>query len=141
MGRAFREYNVALATNIVAFTLFEHLQAQHRSLDLYRLLRTAGDGAGVEMAGFAEAVRRVAKAARELSDRGGIRVADEVAHGDPTRIIAVALRHFHTYHRGGVISRRGDRIFADDMNLIYYYRNRLVGYGFEACIAPTREAA
>ena len=141
IGKSFLDNNMVLSTNLVAFTVFEHLAAGHPDMDLYRLLRTAGDGAGIDMASLAQAVRRVADAARKLSDQGRIQLAEDVAHGDPTRIIAEALKHFATYHRGGVLTRRGDRVFADDMNLIYYYRNRLTRYGLKSAVAPRAEAA
>ncbi|MDP6942530.1 MAG: 1-acyl-sn-glycerol-3-phosphate acyltransferase, partial [Myxococcota bacterium] len=131
---SFRRHNTALSTNLVAFTVFEKMKARHRGVDLYRLLRTAGDGAGITMSDAADAVRRVGRAVNELANRGELRVGGDVAHGEPTRIIQEALRHFATYHRGGVLSRRGDRLFANDMNLVYYYRNRLSGYGLEAAL-------
>ena len=83
------------------------------------------------MGEVAESVRRVMASANALASKNLLRVGEDVARGEPTRIIQEALRHFGTYHRGGVISRRGDRLFADDMNLVYYYRNRLSGYGLE----------
>jgi len=134
VAASFRRYNTVLSTNLVAFTVFEMTRARHPGLDLYRLLRTAGDGTGLVMGTLADAVRRVAAAANALAAQGQLQVADEVAHGEPTRIVQEALRHFSTYHRGGVISRRGDRVFANDMNLVYYYRNRLSGYGLEAAL-------
>ncbi|MCB9729717.1 MAG: 1-acyl-sn-glycerol-3-phosphate acyltransferase [Deltaproteobacteria bacterium] len=142
VARAFREHNVVLATNLVAFTLFEHLKARHPTMDLYRLLRTGGDGTGVEMGVFAERVRAVAVAARELADAGELHVTDAVAEGNPARLVGSALRHYGSYHRNPVITRRGDRVFAGDMNLLYYYHNRLAGYGLEAAaVADSREVA
>jgi glycerol-3-phosphate O-acyltransferase len=132
VARAFRVDNVVLATNLVAFTLFEFLKARHPAMDLYRLLRTGGDGTGVEMGVFAERVRAVAVGARDAAAAGKLRVTDAVAEGNPARLIASALRHYGSYHRNPVITRRGDRVFAGDMNLLYYYHNRLSGYGLEA---------
>ncbi|MGM0577098.1 MAG: 1-acyl-sn-glycerol-3-phosphate acyltransferase [Myxococcota bacterium] len=129
VARSFREHNVALATNLVAYTLFRHLRTRHPRMDLYRLLRTSGDGTGVEMGILADRVRRVAVAAKKLADAGKLRVTDEVAEGNPASIIANALSHFGTFHRHPVMGRRGDRVFPEDMNLLYYYHNRLAGYG------------
>lgn len=142
IARAFREHNVALSTNLVAFTLFEYLKARHPTMDLYRLLRTGGDGTGIEMGIFAERVRAVAVTTRERTEAGQIRATDTVLEGNPARIIGSALRHYGSYHRNPVIVRRGDRIFAGDMNLLYYYHNRLTGYGLESAAAgDAREVA
>ena len=53
-----------------------------------------------------------------------------------TEVIADALRHFGVYHSRPAAVRRGDRVFADEMNLLYYYRNRLHGYGIETAFDP-----
>ena len=82
----------------------------------------------------ADAVRLIGARVKELVAKGQLEMSDEVARGEPTRIIQEALRHFGSYHRGGVISRRGDRLFPSDMNLVYYYHNRLSGYGLESAL-------
>lgn len=43
-------------------------------------------------------------------------------------IIDDALRAFGTYHTRPAAVRRGDRVFHEDRNLLYYYSNRLRGY-------------
>lgn len=139
LAESFRRGNTVLATNLVAFALFESLRLRHPGLDLYRLLRSAGGGTGVTMGSLGDGVRAVSAAARELADEDQIRVSEEVAHGDPSALIASALRHFGTYHGHPVMVRRGDRVFAEDMNLLYYYRNRLEGYGFEQVMDSVNE--
>jgi glycerol-3-phosphate O-acyltransferase len=134
VAAAFRRHNSVVSTNLLAFTMFQMMRQAHASLDLYRLLRTAGDGAGFLMGEVADSLHRVMTRVRELVAQGQLEMSDEVARGEPTRIIQEALRHFGSYHRGGVISRRGDRIFANDMNLVYYYHNRLSGYDLESAL-------
>jgi hypothetical protein len=46
-------------------------------------------------------------------------------------IVQQALRHFGTYHSQPVLTRRGDRVFCLDMKLLFFYSNRLRGYGLE----------
>lgn len=134
LGRLFRKNNVALSTNLVAFTAFEYLRASHPTLDLYRLLRTAGDGTGIEMGLLADMVRRVMGELRSLEDADGIRIDDAVRGEQPSSVIADALRHFGSYHTHPVLVRRGDRVFAQDMKLLLYYHNRLKGYGLERAV-------
>ncbi len=40
-----------------------------------------------------------------------------------------ALRSFGTYHTRPVVERRGVRLHVMDPKLLFYYRNRLDGYG------------
>jgi len=134
VAAAFRRHNSVVSTNLLAFAMFQMMRQAHPTLDLYRLLRTAGDGAGFMMSQVADSVRLIGARVKELVTKGQLEMSDEVARGEPTRIIQEALRHFGSYHRGGVISRRGDRLFPSDMNLVYYYHNRLSGYGLESAL-------
>jgi glycerol-3-phosphate O-acyltransferase len=132
VAASFRRNNVALSTNVLAFTAFRMLRGDNPDMDLYRLLRTAGDGAGIEMGQLADRVRRVAEAIARLVAANRLRADETVASGDPAIIVADALRHFGSYHKHPVLSRRGDRVFSEEMNLLLYYHNRLKGYGLEA---------
>ena len=138
IARAFRRNNVVLTTNLVAFAMFQHLCGRHPGMDLYRLLRSAGDGTGIEMGLLADRVRRVTDGVRQLAARGEIRMEDTVAGGEPIAIISDALRHFGSYHTHPVLHRRGDRVFAGEMNLLLYYHNRLKGYGLESLARAER---
>lgn len=132
VAASFMNNTVALSTQVLAFTMFEYLKAQNPGMDLYRLLRTAGDGTGIEMAGLLRRVGAVLDAIGALRAEGRIAAAGSVAGRDAQEVVGHALRHFATYHAKPVLMRRGDRVFAEDMNLLYFYRNRLRSYGLEA---------
>lgn len=136
---AFKRDNVVMATNLVAFAAFRMYRAKNPEMGLYRLLRTAGDGAGLEMGRLADRVRRIALEVGERSRNGEMRMDEMVASGDPMTIITDALRHFGSYHSHPVLARRGDRVFSEDMNLLLYYANRLDNYGLQAHDAPPKE--
>lgn len=126
IGRAFLRDNVLMSTHLVGYTLFEYLKQKNPELDLYRLLRTGGTVPSVPVTELADETERVLTAVRALHD--GPRLAEELAQGDVLAIIADALRYFGTYHTQPAAVRRGDRIFHQDRNLLYYYGNRLRGY-------------
>ena len=135
VAESFRQHNTVLATNLLALAIYEMTRLKYPHLDLYRLLRSAGDGTGFIMSEVADAVRRLTDKVHDKVATRDLQMSDIIAHAEPTRIIQEALRHFASYHRGGVISRRGDRLFPQDMNLVYYYRNRLSGYGLEEALS------
>ena len=129
LADAFKRNNLALSTNITAYASFEILRARHPGVDLYRLLRTAADGTGIEMARLAEEVETITTRLRSMSNAGDIMVDKKVRDADPMAIIHDALRHFGSYHHHPVLYRKGDRMFTEDTKLLLYYRNRLDGYG------------
>jgi glycerol-3-phosphate O-acyltransferase len=129
LAAAFKRNNLVLTTNLVAYATFELLRERNPEVDLYRLLRTAGDGTGIEMNRLAATVDTVTSNVKRLALEGKIKVDAKVQDSDPVAIIHDALRHFSSYHHHPVLYRRGDRMFTEDTKLLLYYRNRLDGYG------------
>ena len=46
-------------------------------------------------------------------------------------VVTDGLRHFAIYHTRAAAERRGDRVFPTDRALLFYYQNRLEGFGLE----------
>jgi len=136
IAKAFMRDNVVLSTNLVAFAAFRLWREKNPKMELYRLLRTEGDGAGLEMGRLADRVRRVALEIDGRVKKGEMRMDQICASLDPMTIISDALRHFGSYHSHAVLSRRGDRVFSEDMNLLLYYANRLRNYGLVSGRGP-----
>jgi glycerol-3-phosphate O-acyltransferase len=44
-------------------------------------------------------------------------------------VVRHALATFATYHPKPALERRGERLHVGDATLLFYYRNRLEGYG------------
>jgi len=132
IAREFLKHNVIVSTQLVAFTLWEMLRHRHRELDMYRLIRTGDEGAGTSANILVERVLRVWQALKARDVKGELHLEEGVVQsGDAAAIVQTALRHFGTYHAKPVLARRGDRVFSEDMKLLFYYSNRLRGYGLE----------
>lgn len=132
IAREFLKHNVIVSTQLVAFTLWEMLRHRHRELDMYRLIRTGDEGAGTTVTTLVERVLRVWQALKARESRQELHLEEGVVQsGDAAAIVQTALRHFGTYHAKPVLARRGDRVFSEDMKLLFYYSNRLRGYGLE----------
>jgi hypothetical protein len=56
------------------------------------------------------------------------RLGADLMTGDVSEIVSDALKHFSIYHTQPAATRRGDRVFHDNRNLLLYYGNRLRGY-------------
>jgi glycerol-3-phosphate O-acyltransferase len=136
----FRADNTLQATNIVAFTLFDLLRRKNPGMDLYRLLRTGGLEDSVPFAEAAGAVGRVVARVKDLGEQGKGRLDPRLYGLAPDAVLADALRAFGTYHARPAVQRRGDRILSGDMNLLFFYSNRAVGYGLEKAIDEERPA-
>jgi glycerol-3-phosphate O-acyltransferase len=124
---AYRSDNVALPTGVLAFAVLELLRARWPRLDVYRLLRQLGPDTGIPVAAVQQEVDLLLAELRALHGHGAIRLSPEAQDG--AAVVQRGLETFRTYHATPVLERRGDRIFASNPNLLFYYRNRLEGYG------------
>ncbi|HZU83936.1 MAG TPA: 1-acyl-sn-glycerol-3-phosphate acyltransferase [Polyangiaceae bacterium] len=127
--RAYRADTVALPTAILAFAVFERLRRSAPRLDLYRLLRSPSDELTLPVAEVASDVERLLGDLRALARDGRIRVSDEAA--DAATVVRRGLETFGTYHPVPVIERSADNLRVGDANLVFFYRNRLEGYGLD----------
>jgi glycerol-3-phosphate O-acyltransferase len=137
---AFRRDNTLQSTNIVAFTVFDILRRRNPGCDLYRLLRTGGREDNIPLSELVPAVERVTDAVKERAERVEVRLDPRLRGVAPDAIVQDALRAFATYHTRPALSRRGDRVYARDMNLLFFYHNRASGYGLEHVVDETPPA-
>lgn len=124
----FHEGNTIVATNLVAFAVFELLWRRQRPRDVYRFLRELGPEVSLPMAEVEAEIDALLEELCALRDAGRVRLGPVVGGGDVGRIVRRALASFGTYHTSNVVERRGARLFVGDANLLFYYRNRLTGY-------------
>jgi glycerol-3-phosphate O-acyltransferase len=134
VARAFRQHAVLWSTHVVAFATFRLFRARNPELDLYRLLRTGGSDDSLPLADLYVLVDRALEELRVRASKGLIRLATVVERASVTDVVADALRMFGTYHTHPALVRRGDRLFSEDMNLLYYYHNRLTGLGLDKLV-------
>ncbi|MEB3197335.1 MAG: 1-acyl-sn-glycerol-3-phosphate acyltransferase [Candidatus Sericytochromatia bacterium] len=129
---AYMRNNVALATHVVAYTVFQMLQAIHPGFDIYRLVRLSEDTA-LPRHRVLQALERVRDALLELAARGGIQLSPAVL-GEPVEtVLAIAERYFRMYHTRPLVEAEAESLLLRDVKLLFYYHNRLKGYGLETC--------
>ena len=119
--------SVVTSTSLLAYVVFERLREANPALDLYRLLRTGGVEASGPAAEIYSRVEALLARLRQQESQGRVQLSEVLKAQDVVSVVGDALAHFGTYHQRPAVRRRGDRLFHEDMNLIYYYRNRLAG--------------
>jgi len=131
ISEAFLKDNVIQATNVVARAMFVLLRRLNPDTDIVRLLRTGAAVEDVELLLLYEETERLLRELRGLSARGGIRLSKLVETAAADDVVSEGLRGFALYHTRAAALRRGDRVFANDKQLLFYYQNRLEGYRLE----------
>ncbi len=120
---------VVQTTHLVAQAALLLLRKKNPHTDLIRLLRAGGRVDDVSLAELYAEIDRLLLELRSCSARGEVRLAPHVLGGSADDVVAESLKHFASYHTKAALTRRGDRVFATDRGLLFYYANRLDGYG------------
>ena len=124
-----------LTSHLVAFTFFEALRKQYPELDLYRLIRLSMAQRSMPFEKFLQEADCQFQRMLEAEARGEFYLSDEFKRGDTRQWVEAGIRDLGIFHDAAVIKVVDGVVHTEDMNLLYYYRNRLSGYGLSLLAA------
>ncbi|HET9052963.1 MAG TPA: glycerol-3-phosphate acyltransferase, partial [Cyclobacteriaceae bacterium] len=124
----------AFASHLVAFVAFEMWQKKHPKLDLFGLLRLPEEELSLDYAEFRKTCKRIRKQIYTLKKEGKANHATHLK-GKIDLVIRHGLENVGNFHlkRPLLMDKKGN-IITKDLNTLYYYHNRLVGYDLEKLI-------
>ncbi|QYH41059.1 glycerol-3-phosphate acyltransferase [Algoriphagus sp. NBT04N3] len=127
----FHKINRVFSSHLVAFTAFELIKQRNNKLDLFDLIRLPEEEIFLPYQEFREACEMVYERILSLKEDGQINIAPHMKRS-MDEIISHGLDNVGMYHakRPLIKNRQGD-IVTEDMSLLYFYHNRLHGYGLE----------
>ncbi len=129
--REFHRNNRVFSSHLVAFTAFNIIKNRHKHLELYDLLRMPKEDRVIAYDEFKLAFEQLFNQVKSLNAAGEIGIANHVS-GETDFIIDHGLRNLGMYHSKRPLKKLKDgSLTSQDLNTLFYYHNRLVGYGFE----------
>ena len=132
----FFEENVILSSNIIAFVAFEIFIQQYPGLDIYGLLRLPEDDRIIFKDTFWSNVEKLRQEILKKNAEGKVKVSKTVQDSSIDKLIEHGMRNLGSFHIKKVLTFDKDLdVVTEDMNLLYYYHNRLVGYNLEKYIS------
>ncbi len=126
-------YNVVLTSHLVCFTVFEMLKKKYAGYDLFTLLRTPLDEISLPYTEVVEKVNVLKEKVKEKYELGEVLMSPEL-RWNVDKIIEHGMKNINMYHTASPLTRNGDTIGSEELKLLYYYHNRLEGYGLEKFI-------
>src|SRR5690606_16621561 len=127
----FHKINRVFSSHLVAFTAFQMIKRENNKLDLFDLLRLPEDDISIPYEAFKAECQRVLARIFELAEKGKLCLAPHLRK-DLDEIIAHGLANVGMYHAKRPLIRNGSgEIVTEDLNLLYFYHNRLDGYALE----------
>ncbi|PSL05629.1 1-acyl-sn-glycerol-3-phosphate acyltransferase [Cecembia rubra] len=123
--------NRVFSSHLVAFTAFQMIKRGNKKLDLYNLLRLPEEDIFIVYVEFKEACQRVLDKIFDLEAEGRLQVAPHLRQ-DIDSIISHGLDNVGMYHaKRPLIKNKNGNIETQDLSVLYFYHNRLIGYDLE----------
>ena len=127
----YHRINKVFPSHLVAFTAFVMVKKSFYKLDLYNLLRLPEEDLIIPYEEFKQTLEKVLAKVHRMYNAGEVNVSPYLT-GDVDKIIEHGLKNVGMYHaKRPLIRNRDGDITTQDLNLLFYYHNRLVGYNLE----------
>lgn len=127
--------NIVLSSHLVAFVAFNIFLKQYPNLDLYGLLRLPKEDRVILKKVFYYNIEKVRNHLFELEKQNKIQLSPEVKNDSISELVQHGINNVGNFHvkRALLLDKQGD-IRSEDMNLLYYYHNRMTGYDISKVI-------
>ncbi|MFM7328352.1 MAG: 1-acyl-sn-glycerol-3-phosphate acyltransferase [Bacteroidota bacterium] len=130
----YHRINRVFGSHLVAFIAFQMLNRMHDKLDLFGLLRLPEEELEIPYDAFRETFKRVRKEIYLMKEQGKINIASHLK-GNADEVIRRGIENVGIYHlKRPMMRNKAGNIVTQDLNLLYYYHNRLAGYDLERFI-------
>ncbi len=131
----FFKNNVVYASHVVTFVAFELLKKKLDYPDIFTLLRTSDEDREIDWDEFKTSVKRVIDELYVLNNKGQLKLAPHMTTRMLDEIIELGINNVGIYHANlPILRNKQGNITSEDLKLLYFYHNRLLGYGLEKCI-------
>jgi glycerol-3-phosphate O-acyltransferase len=129
--KEYHRINRVFPSHLVAFTAFQILQKKYEKLDLFSLLRLPEEELIIPYQEFKDMFSKLRDEIFNLYQNNKVHV-DPKLTGDLDAAIDHGLKNVGMYHSYRPLKKNkaGD-ITTEDMNTLFYYHNRLLGYELE----------
>lgn len=135
--RSYKKNNVILSSHIMAFTAFHIIHTEFKEEGYISLINKKNKVFDIEGAFFQEKATQVVQHILDMHKDSNVTLSDEHWE-DITVLIAEGIEKLGIYHKKPVLDMTKDGvILCRDFRLLYFYHNRLCGYGLESLMGWT----
>jgi glycerol-3-phosphate O-acyltransferase len=125
--------NRVYSSHLVAYTAFKMLERKNSKLDLYSILRLSEDDLTLDYEAFKINFKKLRGIILVLNEQKKVDVNDKLKNTTDESII-YGLNNIGMYHAKRPLIKSKDQILILNASTLYYYHNRLEGYGLEKYI-------
>ncbi len=129
--KEFHKNNRLFSSHLLAYTAFKIIEQKHKNLDLYSILRLQDNDTLIPYEELYTQMNILYEKLKDLKNDGEIGFAEHITD-DMDEMIRHGLKNIGMYHAViPVVRTKSKDIKVQRMKLLYFYHNRLVGYGLE----------
>ena len=125
LSERYHAENVVLSSHLVAYSLMSALRRQYPQMDLFRFLRLSPAQRNIPLDRFYEEANRCFEMVKAAADQGKLYLSTTLRCGDVKIWVEDGVRQLGLFHDAKVAKIEDGAVTTEDMNLLYYYRNRL----------------
>ena len=130
----YHRINRVFASHVVAFIAFEMWQRKYPKLDLFGFLRLPEEELEIPYEEFKTVFRKIRKEIYLMKEKGKVYHATHLK-GNADIVIRRGIENVGIFHlKRPLLRNKKGNIITQDLNVLYYYHNRLVGYDLEKLI-------
>jgi glycerol-3-phosphate O-acyltransferase len=123
--------NIVLSSHLVAFAAFQIVKNKNNRLDLYGILRLPADDYIFPRETMRKVVGQLRRQLIDLAEAGEVKLSEQVMY-DVDQLIEDGISRLGTYHIAKPLKfNRKGQIISESFKVLYFYHNRLTGYGLE----------
>lgn len=127
----FHKINRIFSSHLLAFAAFQIIKKENKKMDLYSLLRLPEEDIEISYDSFKATCEKLLEEITELEAEGKVQIAPHMKEGID-KIIDHGLANVGMYHaKRPLVKNQDGNIVTQDLSLLYFYHNRLVGYELE----------
>jgi len=131
VAESYLKNNVILSPHLVSYVLFRYLVHKNPNLDLYQLIRIGAREAQIDRLSLILAIERFKQFLARQEENGVLRLATTLKNKPADMILDEAVYYMQMFYSREIVVMSDAKVHVQDMRLLYYYHNRLVGYYFE----------
>jgi glycerol-3-phosphate O-acyltransferase len=136
--KRFHSDNIVLSSHLLAFAAFEMLCNENPKLDLFGVLRLPTDDYIFDHNVLSETVNQLQKTLIKFAVKEKLILSPEI-NTSIDELIADGIKHLGTFHiKKPLKKNKSGEVISENFYLLYFYHNRLTGYGLEKWIKPGR---
>ncbi|MCB9032737.1 MAG: 1-acyl-sn-glycerol-3-phosphate acyltransferase [Chitinophagales bacterium] len=133
--KSFKINNIVYASHVVPFVAFELLKQKINTNDLFTILRIPEEEREIDWDIYRINMKIILDALYDLNNKQKLKLSPKLTTLELEEIIAHGMKNISIYHTNLPLLRTKEgNITSEDLKLLYYYHNRLLGYDLEKLI-------